>query len=238
MLKYKQPHCVAFIPARGGSKRIPGKNTKVFCGKPILQYSIEVALKSELFTSVIVSTDDFAIADMAKAMGASVPFMRPKELSDDITPIYDVIKHAYEWYIENNSKPDFICYMYATAPFITVSSLHKGLSLLQEDSQADLCLPVTTFAFPIQRSLKIEKGELKPIFPEFFQMRSQDTIEAFHDVGQFYWSRPSRFHKKIFTELKVLPLRLDRSEVQDIDTLEDWSKAEQMYKIKHDGHKL
>lgn len=218
------------IPARGGSKRIPGKNIRPFAGKPIIAYSIEAALSSKLFDHVIVSTDDLAIAEVAKSYGAEIPFMRPRELSDDYTGTADVIKHSIGWYTEQNIAVEYVCCIYATAPFIQIEYLKKGLDLLVKNKKS-YAFSVTSYAFPIQRALRITNSdEVEAIWPENIFKRSQDLEHAFHDAGQFYWGTSRAFanNEIIFSHASnavVLPRYL----VQDIDTLEDWSRAELMY---------
>ncbi len=178
---------IAVIPARGGSKRIPKKNIKEFMGKPIIAYSIEAAIESKLFDHIIVSTDDNEIAEVAKSYGATVPFMRPNELADDFTGTTPVVRHAANWFTENQQKPDYICCIYSTAPFIQVKYLQQGLEDLKTIKQG-CAYSLTTFAFPIQRAQKMDKlGRPTPFNPELMASRSQDLEEAYHDAGQFYW---------------------------------------------------
>jgi pseudaminic acid cytidylyltransferase len=218
------------IPARGGSKRIPRKNIKLFNGKAIIGYSIEAALKSQCFDKVIVSTDDIEIAEFAKMFGAEVPFMRPAELANDYAGTIPVIKHAVEWFEENDSPPEYVCCIYATAPFITEKVIQTSFSKLMQ-SQADYCFSVTSFSFPIQRAVKITNEERLQMFsPEYFETRSQDLEEAYHDAGQFYWGKADAFKKEmpLFSE-HATPYILPSYRVQDIDTEDDWIRAELMY---------
>jgi len=178
---------IAIIPARGGSKRIPKKNIKDFMGKPIIAYSIEAAIKSQLFDEVIVSTDDDEIASIAKSYGASVPFKRPEELSDDFTGTTPVVRHAVNWYTKNKTKPDNVCCIYSTAPFVQVDYIQQGYNQLLSLVQGHIT-SITTFAFPIQRALKLDEGgNVSAFYPEFIPWRSQDLEESYHDAGQFYW---------------------------------------------------
>jgi len=221
---------IAVIPARGGSKRIPRKNIKPFCGKPIIAWSICAAVDSGLFDHVIVSTDDDEIASVALQYGAAVPFMRPAHLSDDHIGTGPVFKHAVEWAIKHLGKPEFACAIYATAPFITASHLAQGLSLLSE-SGADIAFTATSFPFPIQRAIRLtDAGRVAMFQPEHMLTRSQDLEPAYHDAGQFYWARTDAILKEIpaFSEAAV-PLILPRYYVQDIDTEEDWEYAELMF---------
>jgi len=221
---------ICVIPARGGSKRIPKKNIRDFCGKPIAAYSIEAAIASKCFDKVVVSTDDQEIADVAIEYGAEVPFMRPSELSDDFTGTNDVIKHAIKWYEDKGSVVSYICCLYATAPFVNEVYLNEAYEKLVS-SKKSYAFSVTSFPFPIQRAIRINKGdEVEAIWPENIFKRSQDLEEAYHDAGQFYWGTNKAFcnNEVIFSSSSVAVL-LPRHLVQDIDTLEDWYRAELMY---------
>ena len=223
---------VAVIPARGGSKRILRKNIKDFCGKPMIVWSIEAAKLSGLFDHIIVSTDDNEIAELAKEHSAEVPFIRPEELSDDFVGTGAVVKHAVEWVMKNIGQPEFICTIYATAPFIKSSDILKGFNLLQE-SNSQIAFTVTSFPFPIQRAIKITKnGRIEMFQPEHFMTRSQDLEPAYHDAGQFYWAKTDAVLNDVsaFSD-KAEPLILPRHRVQDIDTPEDWLRAEQLFKL-------
>ena len=217
---------IAVIPARGGSKRIPKKNIKEFMGKPIIAYSIEAALQSQLFDEVIVSTDDEEIADVAKKYGASVPFMRPDELSDDFTGTTPVVQHAANWYAEHVNKPEYVCCIYSTAPFVQVKYIKEAFNKLKKLDQA-VVSSFTSFAFPIQRAQKMDtNGQMTPFYPEFMPCRSQDLEEGYHDAGQFYWWSEQSLNQGAKENQAVI---LPRYLVQDIDTLEDWKRAELMY---------
>jgi N-acylneuraminate cytidylyltransferase len=223
---------ICVIPARSGSKRIPHKNIKVFNGEPIIAYSIEAALESNCFEQVIVSTDDNEIAEVAKTYGAKVPFIRPSELSNDYAGTVPVIKHTIEWLEDQNNTIDNVCCLYATAPFIQSQTISKAFQQLQE-SKADYCFSVTSFAFPIQRSIRITQDDKVDMFyPENFNVRSQDLEEAYHDAGQFYWGKAQAFKDElpIFSET-ASPYILPRYLVQDIDTMEDWIRAEAMHRV-------
>lgn len=222
---------IAVIPARGGSKRIPRKNVKDFCGKPMIAYSIEAALVSECFDRVIVSTDDEEIATVAQAYGAEVPFMRPAQLSDDHTGTIPVIKHATEWLMAQGLAPDLVCCLYATAPFVTAEYLQQGLQQMQQ-TDAAYAFTVTSYAFPIQRAIKIDEQQRMQMFnPDAFNTRSQDLEEAWHDAGQFYWGKVASWlaEMTIFGEASS-PIILPRHRVQDIDTSEDWDRAEWLFR--------
>jgi pseudaminic acid cytidylyltransferase len=218
---------LAVIPARGGSKRIPRKNIKSFCGKPMIAWSIEAVLQSGCFDRIVVSTDDAEIAEVARNHGADVPFIRPPELSDDHTGTIPVIAHAVEWMNRNSTTVDLACCIYATAPFLKAEDLQQGLNL-QKQSGADYVLAVTSFAFPIQRAIRISTDSRVEMFnPDNFNTRSQDLEEAFHDAGQFYWGQAKAWLEKkpVFSSNSV-PIVLPRYRVQDIDTIEDWERAE------------
>ncbi|MCQ4262833.1 pseudaminic acid cytidylyltransferase [Stutzerimonas stutzeri] len=222
---------VAMIPARGGSKRIPRKNVKSFCGKPMIARSIEAALESGCFDRVIVSTDDAEIAEISCNHGAEVPFMRPPELSDDHTGTVPVIRHAIEWLLANGECPQQVCCIYATAPFISGEDIRRGLQVLGE-SHCDYAFSVTSYAFPVQRAIRItHEGRVSMLQPEHCNTRSQDLEEAYHDAGQFYWGRVSAWleGKPVFGSHSA-PVLLPRHRVQDIDTPEDWVRAEWLFK--------
>jgi len=223
---------IAIIPARGGSKRIPRKNIKLFHGKPMIAYSIDAALKSGCFDKVIVSTDDQNIADVALAYGAEVPFIRPEDISDDHSTTMDVMYHAISWCEEQQWPVDAVCCLYATAPFVTPEILKEGLKKL-EQYNSDYVFSATTFAFPIQRALKLSgSGKVSMFYPKNEQVRSQDLEESYHDAGQFYWGRKEAFLNKkgIFTSDSKVVL-LPRIKAQDIDTPEDWEFAETLYSL-------
>lgn len=224
-------HTIAIIPARGGSKRIPRKNIRLFCGKPMIARSIEAAFESEIFDAVVVSTDDEEIASVAESCGALVPFRRPAELSNDHAATLPVIAHAIRWWEENRSPVEFACCIYATAPFLRADFLREGFRILEENPEAEFAFSVTSYAFPIFRAIRIaESGRLEMFWPENQMKRSQDLPEAWHDAGQFYWGRKSAFFetKGVFTA-KSYPVILPRHLVQDIDTPEDWERAERMF---------
>ena len=222
---------VAIIPARGGSKRIPKKNIKDFFGKPLIAYSIEVALASKLFDKVIVTTDDQEIAAIAKEYGAEVPFIRPKELADDFSGTQAVIEHTLSWLNEHKEYYDFACTIYATAPLLKAQYLIKGYDALNT-SDAINAFSATSMPFPIQRTFKIdENGRCKMFNPEYFTSRSQDLEEAYQDAGQFYWTKTDQTSQEIMFGKDSIPILLPRYLVQDIDTLEDWKRAEVMYKV-------
>ncbi len=225
---------VAIIPARGGSKRIPRKNIKPFFDKPMIAYSIEAAINSKCFSKVIVSTDDYEIAGIAKKYGAEVPFIRPKELADDHTATVPVVKHAIEYLLETKLKIENVCCIYATAPFISINDLIDSERLLVK-KKCDYVLPVTTYAYPIQRSLKFNtSGFIEMNNPDNWAVRSQDLEVKYHDVGQFYWGKKeSWLASKPLLAKGSYPLVISRIRAQDIDTEEDWKQAEMLYTLIH-----
>lgn len=228
---------VAIIPARGGSKRIPRKNIKAFCGKPMIAWSIQAALESRCFERVIVSTDDAEIADVAQQWEAEVPFIRPAELSDDHTGTIPVIAHAVQWLRNAGQVPSSACCIYATAPFVQPQDLQRGEQVLQQYPNVDYAFSVTSYAFPIQRALRLTpEGRVAMFQPEHFVTRSQDLEEAWHDAGQFYWGRANAWlsGQALFSE-QAMPVKLPRYRVQDIDTPEDWKRAEGLFKAMQKG---
>lgn len=223
---------LAVIPARGGSKRIPRKNIREFCGKPIIAYSIDAALSSGCFDRVVVSTDDEEISDLAKTYGADVPFLRPPELSGDHVGTLPVIKHTIEQVQIRGEIPVWVCCIYATAPFLTAADLVRGWQILQETG-AEYAFTVTSFPFPIQRAVKITpSGRLAMFQPGHLNTRSQDLEATYHDAGQFYWGYSAAFLQELplFSE-DAAPVLLPRHRVQDIDTIEDWNRAELMFQV-------
>jgi pseudaminic acid cytidylyltransferase len=222
---------IAVIPARGGSKRMPRKNVRPFCGKPMIVWPISAILDSGVFDTVIVSTDDDEIASVARSAGAEVPFIRPAELCDDHTATMPVIAHAIRWWEQNRGPLEFCCCVYATAPFLRPEYIRQGLDILGANTNADFAFSVTTYAFPIFRSLQIaQDGQVRMFWPENELKRSQDLPEAWHDAGQFYWGRRDAFlgDKGIFSG-NSYPVVLPSYLVQDIDTPEDWERAERMF---------
>jgi N-acylneuraminate cytidylyltransferase len=220
---------VAIIPARGGSKRIPRKNIREFAGKPMIAYSIECAIRSALFDRIVVSTDDAEIAEIAKRCGAEVPFVRPAELSDDLTFPAPVIAHAVRWLQSDGNAPSAVCVIYPTAPFIREADLAHALAVF-ESGDWQYVFPATTFAYPVFRSFReTAEGQLQMFFPEHFNTRSQDLPEALHDAGQFYWGRPRAWldELRIFDRHSTV-VSIPRWRVQDIDNEEDWRRAEVM----------
>lgn len=219
---------LAIITARGGSKRIPLKNIKEFCGKPIIAYSIEAALESNIFDEVMVSTDSKDIADVAKYYGASVPFMRSSKTSDDFATTADVLQEVITEYEKCGQIFETMCCIYPTAPFVTAKKLQDAYKRLT-DSDADLIQPVVAFSFPPQRAFVIREGQLTYRYPECASMRSQDLENWYHDAGQFYFHRVEAFMNK--GTLKIMPFELPETEVQDIDNLTDWELAEMKYRL-------
>jgi N-acylneuraminate cytidylyltransferase len=227
---------LAIIPARGGSKRIPGKNIKDFLGKPIIAYSIQAALASNLFSEVMVSTDDEKIAAVAQTYGAVVPFLRSNKNSDDHATTVDVLLEVLDSYQEQGQSFEFACCLYPTAPFIKEHFLKSTFDTLIE-KQADSVFPVLPFSFPIQRALKISpQGKMSLFQPAQRHTRSQDLEKAYHDSGQFYWFQVAKLRKaKALWTNNTFPIVISEMEAQDIDYPEDWKVAEFKYKLLHDG---
>ncbi|MGV8918295.1 MAG: pseudaminic acid cytidylyltransferase [Pseudomonas sp.] len=231
---------IAIIPARGGSKRIPRKNLKLFNGEPMIVGSIRAALSSEVFDQVLVSTDDQEIAAVARAHGAQVPFLRPAELADDFTGTAAVIEHAVRTLQERGQTYDFACCIYATAPLLQVRFLREGLRLLEQHPQKSFAFSVCSFAFPVQRALSLDaEGALTPLYPEYRETRSQDLPEAYQDAGQFYWGRSDAWlRSEVLYSPQSLPVMLPRHLVQDIDTEQDWTRAEFLHAALKAGGEL
>ena len=226
---------IAIITARGGSKRIPKKNIKSFCGKPIIQYSIEAALDSKLFSEVMVSTDSEEIADIAKKSGSKVPFFRSEETSNDTSTTSDVIKEVLLTYGAMGQDFDYGCCIYPTAPFVTKQLLIQAMEEL-EKQQANTVLPIVAFSFPPQRAIVIRNGFAEMQFPENLNVRSQDLETIYHDAGQFYMFRVSSFLEegKLIGK-KVFPIIRNDLQVQDIDHEDDWKIAEMKYRFMYMG---
>ncbi len=222
---------LAVITARGGSKRIPRKNIKEFCGKPILAYSIEAALKSGVFHEVMVSTDDEEIAEIARKYGAAVPFMRSEHTSNDYATTADVLVEVLEKYEKLGKEYAYACCIYPTAPFVTAEKLRKAMGLLKE-TNADSVLPVTAFSFPPMRGIHIEDGKIKYAFPEYSMKRSQDIVPMYHDCGQFYaFNIRSFLKRKCLVMDNTKAIIVSELEVQDIDSETDWKLAELKYQM-------
>lgn len=219
---------IAIITARGGSKRIPRKNIREFCGKPIIVYSIEAALKSGLFDEVMVSTDDDEIAEVARRVGAQVPFMRSSESAGDYASTDDVLMEVLEAYKAQGRVFDTFCCLYPTAPFVTEEKLKSAMKLLE---RADSVMPVVRFSFPPQRCMVMnEAGEICMKWPEYASARSQDLEPYYHDCGQFYFCRTNLFMEYKTTDLPhMAAMIISELEVQDIDNFDDWEIAELKY---------
>jgi pseudaminic acid cytidylyltransferase len=219
---------LALIPARGGSKRIPGKNIRPFCGRPMLAWVIDAAHRSGCFDRIVVSTDDDTIATVARDCGAEVPFLRPATLSDDHTGLIAVIRHAVDLLLPDPGPDDLVCNLLATAALLHPVDLQQGLAQLQGTVQADFALAVAAFPAPIQRALKLDGEDRVSMFDSTqFDCRSQDLEPAFHDAGQFCWGRANAWQRvtNVFTQ-RCVAVRLPAHRVQDIDTPDDWIRAE------------
>ena len=221
---------IAIIPARGGSKRIPRKNIKDFCGKPMIAWAIDTAIKSSLFDHIIVSTDDEEIASIAMVHGAEAPFLRPLELSDDMTPTVPVVAHAVQECINLGWNVDYVCCIYPCVPFLVVDDLKKSFDILN-DGNVNFIYPVAEYAHPIQRAMRqLKNAEMEFFSPQFELTRTQDLEKSYHDVGQFYWGMASSWlsHKKMHTD--GLGMRIPNWRVIDIDNFDDWKRAELIFK--------
>ena len=219
---------IAIITARGGSKRIPLKNIKEFCGKAIIAYSIQAALDSQLFDEVMVSTDDKQIADIAKFYGAQVPFYRSEKASSDYATTADVLTEVLDKYKNMGRSFEWMCCIYPTAPFVTADKLKNSFETLQ-NSGADVLIPVVKFSYPPQRCFVVKDRKLFYKWPEYINARSQDLEPLYHDAGQYYfWNVEKYLNNK---EMNKIPYELDEMEVQDIDNIADWQIAEMKYKL-------
>ena len=228
-------NALAIITARGGSKRIPRKNVKLFLGKPIIEYSIEAALQSGIFAEVMASTDDEEIAEIAKKAGAEVPFFRSPETSNDFATTADVILEVLQMYRERGQEFDAVCCIYPTAPFVTGDAIKTAMETLERE-KADTVLPVVRFSFPPQRCVMVKDGYLTAKWPEYMLMRSQDLEPLYHDCGQFYCLNTAQFlQQKTIVMEKCVPYYQNEMNVQDIDTQEDWEMAELKYRRMHPG---
>lgn len=228
---------LAVVPARGGSRRIPRKNVRPFCGRPMLAWTIEAARSSGLFDRVLVSTDDSEIADVATAWGAECPFVRPAALADDHASTTAVIAHATRWAVDAGWNVESVCCLYATAPFIDAHDLRRGLGALDAGDWS-YAIAVTDFAAPIFRAFtERPDGGLEMVFPDRFEARSQDLPRALHDAGQFYWGRPAAWleGRRVFDRW-TMPIVIPRWRVQDIDEPDDWIRAEALFKQLHEMH--
>ena len=224
---------IRLIPARSGSKRIKNKNIKIFCGKPIISYSIELAKKSKLFDKIIVSTDSKKIARIAKKYGAEIPFIRPRKLANEFTPDKDVLNHFIDFYNKKKININYLCYLYPTSTLLKKSIMKKSYNLLARSKYSKLIL-VSNFSHPIQRALiKNKFNEIKFLNKKHQFTRSQDLKNFYHDAGQCYWYNIKKYNKiKNKTNIRTLAFQLDRHEFQDIDTIEDFKVAENLYKLK------
>ena len=224
---------IAVIPARGGSKRIPGKNIKSFSGQPMIIWAIETAKSSNLFDHIIVSTDDEEIATIARTWGAEVPFMRPSDLADDFTATVPVIAHAAKTCISYGWEVDYICCIYPCAPLLQLDDLVSAFDLLKAEN-VDFAYPVTEYAHPIQRAMRrLNNGKMQFIDPKNALARTQDLEKTYHDAGQFYWGKTSAWleHKMMHTDGLGMPI--PHWKVVDIDTTDDWKRAEILFKTLH-----
>lgn len=222
---------LAIITARGGSKRIPRKNIKPFLGRPIMEYSIEAALQTGIFQEVMVSTDDEEIAETARKAGAKIPFMRSEKTANDFATTADVVAEVIASYERIGQHFDEICCIYPTAPFVTANAIKTAMMVLEQE-KADCVIPVVKFSFAPQRGVIIQDGKVMPKWPENMKKRSQDLEPMYHDCGQFYCLNTESFlEQKVIWMKNIAPFIQDESNVQDIDTLEDWKIAEMKYRM-------
>ena len=223
---------IAIIPARGGSKRIPKKNSKLFSGFPMISWAIKTAQKSNLFDAVVVSTDDEKIAEISEKLGAQIPFIRPKELSDDLTPTVPVIAHGVKFLMDKGWALEYACCIYPCSPFLRSDDLSEAYELI-ESKQSDFIYPVTEYAHPIQRGMRLlPSGQMEFLYPENELKRTQDLETVYHDCGQFYWGRANAWleQKKMHTD--GLGLVLPNWRFVDIDNENDWIRAEEIFKVR------
>lgn len=223
---------VAIIPARGGSKRIPRKNLRPFCGQPIISWSIRAAKSSGLFERIIVSTDDPEIAGTAIRLGAEVPFERPAELANDHAGTLPVVRHAVDSLVHAGFPVTHTCCIYATAPFLRAEDLKRS-RIMMDDPELDFVMSIVRFGFPIQRALYLDEGlSVSMFWPEHEHTRSQDLPSAFHDAGQFYWgtARAWMENDRIYSS-RCRGYILPEERVQDIDTEDDWRVAEMKFRL-------
>jgi pseudaminic acid cytidylyltransferase len=224
---------IAVIPARGGSKRIPRKNIKEFCGQPMIAWAIATALKSAIFEHVVVSTDDEEIADVACRFGATTPFTRPLNLSDDLTPTVPVIAHAVNACIDNGWKVEYACCIYPCTPFLQADDLTSSFELMQK-SDASFVYPVTEYAHPIQRAMRqLESGQMQFLAPENELIRTQDLEKTYHDAGQFYWGTASAWLKNKRMHTDGVGMIIPGWRVVDIDSMDDWRRADEIYRARY-----
>ncbi|MFP2997918.1 pseudaminic acid cytidylyltransferase [Spongiivirga sp. MCCC 1A20706] len=228
---------LAIIPARGGSKRIPRKNIKLFLGKPIIAYSIQAALKSNLFDEVMVSTDDEEIAAISTKYGAKIPFYRSANNSDDFATTADVIHEVLDNYEGSNNLFKYCCCIYPTAPLITVEKLKEAYDKLVNNGFNSV-FPVTSFSYPIQRSLEFQNEKIMMVWDKHLHSRSQDLKPRFHDAGQYYWLDIDAFRseRKLFSNNSGAII-MSELEVQDIDREIDWKLAELKYELMNRNEK-
>ena len=223
------------IPARGGSKRIPKKNIKKFCGKPMISYAIEAVIKSKIFDHIVVSTEDLEIKNFALQEGAEVPFLRPKELADDYTPTVPVVAHAIQECKDLGWNPTDVCCVYPCNPFLSSGCLSLGYKLLKEHPDKYV-FPITEFPSPVQLAIQRDKSGLsRPLYPEKELKRTQDIEPAYHDAGQFYWASTETWKSNPKIHVNSMTLVIPQSRAVDINTIEDWNLAEKLFKVHNNG---
>jgi N-acylneuraminate cytidylyltransferase len=226
--------CVAVIPARGGSKRIPRKNIREFSGQPLIAWPIRMCLESGLFSRVVVSTDDDEIAAIAQSHGAELPFRRPDALADDHASTVAVMAHAVQALREESPQLEFACCVYPACALLGPADLAAALAGLVAEPRADFSAVVSTYSHPIQRALEVHEGRLRPVDPESAAMRTQDLPARWHDDGQFYWGRTEAWLQQRPILANAVPYEVDASRVCDIDTEDDWKRAELLHRMLHE----
>jgi pseudaminic acid cytidylyltransferase len=222
---------IAIIPARGGSKRIPGKNSKMFCGKPMIAWAIGYALESKMFDKIIVTTDDEHIAEVALAAGAETPFVRPFNLADDLTPTVPVIAHAVDTCQSIGWDIEYACCIYPCVPFLQISDLVDSFALMQEND-AHFVYPVTDYTHPIQRAMRrLPDGQMQFLQPEHELTRTQDLENRYHDTGQFYWGKANSWRLRMKMHTAGVGMVVPNWRVVDIDNADDWKRAELLFEV-------
>lgn len=227
---------IAIIPARAGSQRIPGKNIRDFCGKPMIAWPIAEALAAACFDQVLVSTDSPEIASISISAGAIAPFIRPPELADNHSPTVPVIRHALQWYADNVGEVELACCIYATTPLLRLTDLQRGLGMLEERTDIDYVFSVARYPSPVQRALRMDAaGRVNAMHPEHSMTRTQDLEPAYHDAGQFYWGRSRAWldEKPIFGP-GSLGIVIPADRAHDIDNPEDWTRAEVAFRAQRE----
>jgi pseudaminic acid cytidylyltransferase len=226
---------LAVIPARGGSKRIPRKNIRPMSGRPLLAWTVDLCRSLEVFADVIVSTDDEEIAEVARAAGATVPFLRPADLADDHASTVSVVRHAVRWFAEEHGPLRDACCIYPAAIFVGSREIVGAREALNS-SDRPYCAAVVEYPHPVQRALVLdEAGRVTFAHPETAGMRTQDLPARWHDAGQFYWGRWSAWEEGTSILPNAIGFPLASGEVVDIDTEDDWERAAALHRLRAHG---